>query len=184
MSWSISVFLLNEKARKYRMKKAREEVKRGAQSWWLCGLFLGKSEHVHKRARGTREQGWVLAVTKWLISSIQELKNLPKQKSRPRRSNYTWGGGGRGEEEKKTSITEPLPHEPQRGLGEHGGGELYPGLAVNTNPIQACPEPPSPCQCAKPSVHQLWNSSDGTSGISLLPLAKRSCCFSSPSWRV
>lgn len=76
------------------------------------------------KARGTREQGLALAVTKWLISSIQELKNLPKQKSRPRRSSYTGGGGGRGEEEKQTSITEALPHESQRGLGEHGGGEV------------------------------------------------------------
>lgn len=104
------------------------------------------------RARGTSEQtseqGLVLAVTKWLISSIQELKNLPKQKSRPRRSNYTWGGGGRGEEEKKTSITEPLPHETQRGLG---GTWRRRGLSR-----AGCKHTPDPCPHLAIPVGEHW----------------------------
>lgn len=131
------------------------------------------------RARGTSEQELILAVTKWLISSIQELKNLPKQKSRPRRSNYTSGGGGRGEEEKKTSITEPLPHETQRGLGgtwrrrglSRAGckhtPDPRPHLAIPAAGTPTRPEPLS--QRGKPPVHQLWNSSDGTS-LELLSL--------------
>lgn len=104
------------------------------------------------RARGTSEQtseqGLVLAVTKWLISSIQELKKLPKQKSRPRRSNYTWGGGGRGEEEKKTSITEPLPHETQQGLG---GTWRRRGLSR-----AGCKHTPDPCPHLAIPVGEHW----------------------------
>lgn len=139
LSGSISVFLLNEKARKCRRKSKgkRRGFQRGAQSWWLLGFSCLSPSTTAGRARGTSEQGLVLAVTKWLTSSIQELKNLPKQKSRPRRSNYTWGGGGRGDEEKKTSITEPLPHETQRGLG---GTRRRRGLSR-----AGCKHTPDPC---------------------------------------
>lgn len=72
-------------------------------------------------------------------------KNLPKQKTRPKRSNYTWGGGGRGEEEKKTSITEPDPAG--RRMEEAGSSLQTPSLGCSPHPqlgnidLYRAPEP-------------------------------------------
>lgn len=70
--------------------KLKQEVKRGSSKLMSSGAILCNSDRAgREEPGGPVKHVLVLTARKWLISSIQELQNLPKQKSRPKSSDYT-----------------------------------------------------------------------------------------------